>query len=168
MNHPEAKIQREIAGYLSWALPDTAWFTAIAHGVRHGDGNAAWLRGVLSKQMGTQPGVPDLIICYDANAYFLEIKSAAGSVSKAQRYTHSAIRDARCPVAVVRSLADTKTILAEWGIPVRVEKPAIEASRRAFMGDIELTSGRIVAAEDLWPETDLGQRRRGMKDGPSG
>ena len=132
MNHPEAAIQRAIATYLSKVLPADAWFTAIAHGVRHGDGEDAWLRGAISKGMGTKAGVPDILLLYQGRAFFGEVKAPAGSLTEAQRGAHSAITAGGCPVAVWRSVDDARASLAAWGIPTRETKESTGRIRRGF------------------------------------
>lgn len=138
MNYPEAAIQRQIAGYLSWALAPPAWWTSIGHG---GGGE---MRGMILKGMGLKPGVPDMLICYDGRAYFLEIKAAKGVVSEVQKATHEALHRAKCPVAVVRSLDEFRALVAGpwWPLAacIRETKPATE----------RITRGLIKAmAEDL-------------------
>ncbi len=133
MSRPEAAIQRKIARHLTWALPDNAWFTAIAHGVRLDDNaGVAWLRAVMSKDMGAQSGVPDMLIIYRGRAYWGEVKSPVGSLTDAQKATGAALGRAQCPVALWRSLDDALASCREWGIPLRTSKPTTEAIRRGF------------------------------------
>jgi VRR-NUC domain-containing protein len=153
LNRPEAAIQRKIAGRLSWALPDDAFYTAVAHGRRLDDKDArARLRGMQAKQEGTKSGVPDMLILWRGRAYFGEVKSPVGSLTGAQRYTIPLVERAGCPVAVWRSLDDALASIQEWGIPLRTLKPSIERIRRGF---------RLVPEGAEWPESvDLGRCRR--------
>jgi hypothetical protein len=119
------------------------------------------MRGRILKGMGLKAGAPDLVILYDSNAYFLELKSEKGVLSEPQRRAHAAIRDARCPVVVVRSLDDVKAALLEWRIPTREAKPTIEATARGF----RVSGGYAIN----WPESaQLGRRKRRAKDGTGG
>ncbi len=148
--HSEQGTQGAIAGYLSWALPEGAWFTSIAHGVRLGDDAESIKRGRRSKKAGTKSGVPDMLIIYRGRAFWAELKSARGSLTKAQRFTIPAIQASGCLVAIWRSLDDCKLSLANWGIPTREAKPATERIRRGL------------AQPQDWPESDqLGRKRRG-------
>ena len=131
--YPEAAIQRAIATYLSKVLPADAWFSAVAHGVRHGDGDDSWLRGAISKGMGTKSGVPDMLVVYQGRAMWGEVKAPDGSLTEAQRIPHSALTAAGCPVAVWRSVDDTRASLAMWGIPTRETKLSTERIQRGII-----------------------------------
>ncbi len=134
MTYGEAKIQRAIVGWLSWALAEPAWFTAIAHGGRgYGSerGTEGWTRGAMWKQMGAKAGVPDLVIAYAGRGWWLEVKTRSGTLSGAQKRVHAALVGAGHSVAVVRSLAAAKAQLGEWGIPTNAEKPSTRAIREA-------------------------------------
>lgn len=130
MRHPEAALQRQIVGYLNWALAPPAWFTAIGHG---GGGE---MRGMILKGMGMKAGVPDLLIVYDQRAYFVELKSAKGVLSEAQKEVHAALWRAKTPVAVVRSLDEFRALLAGpwWQLQacIRETKPATERIKRGL------------------------------------
>ena len=141
MRHPEAAIQRAIAAYLAKVLPDDAWFTAIAHGVRL-NGEDSWIRGAISKGMGTKPGVPDMVVLYQGRAFWGEVKSPKGSLTGAQRYARDVLTAAGCAVAVWRSIDDVRASLAEWGIPTRETKPATERIKRGLAAAIARESER--------------------------
>jgi hypothetical protein len=148
-SQPEQRLQRAVADYLAWALLPPAWFTAIAHGARLGDDSTAWLRGGILRGTGTKAGVPDILIVHEGRAYFVELKSARGSLSEAQRTTHSALTATGCPVAVCRSLDDVQSMLWAWRIPTRSTKPSTERIRAGFRAPQE------------FPASDLiGRRRR--------
>ncbi len=147
MNYVEAGIQRQIVGWLSWALAEPAWFTAIAHGGRgYGSerGDEGWTRGAAWKQMGARAGVPDIEIAYAGVGWWLEVKSPTGVLSTAQRQVHGALRAAGHHVAVVRSLEQAKAQVAEWGLPTNAEKPSTRAIKAAVRLAI---SHRAVSAE---------------------
>lgn len=135
MTYAEAKIQRAIVGWLSWALPESAFFTAIGHGGRgYGSehGTEGWSRGVMWKQMGVRAGVPDLMIAYAGRGWWMEVKTRSGTVSAAQKRVHAALVAAGHAVAVVRSLSDAKGQIAAWGIPINTEKPSTSALKAAI------------------------------------
>ena len=153
--YPEAAIQRAIAAYLSKVLPADAYFTAIAHGVRH-DGEDSWLRGAISKGLGTKSGFPDILLLWQGRAFLGEVKSATGSLTEAQRGAHSAITAAGCPVAVWRSVDDCRASLALWNVPTRETRISTERIRRGFEHH-----GRADELFDQFPESDdLGRKRR--------
>lgn len=95
------------------------------------------MRGMILKGMGLKPGVPDILICYDKHAYFLEIKAPKGVVSDVQKDVHEALHRARCPVAVVRSLDELRALLAGAWWPlmacIRETKPATERIKRGLL-----------------------------------
>ncbi len=152
MKRPEAVLQRQVAGYLSWALPPDCWFTSIAHGSR-GGGDAAWLRGAIWKGMGARSGVPDLLLVAQGRALFVELKAPKGRLSEAQMGCHAEIMAAGGQVAVCRSLDDLREALSTWGIPIREMRPSTERIVRGFNDARE--------SPTMWPESDqLGRRRR--------
>jgi len=151
VRHPEAALQRQIVGYLSWALTPPAWFTAIGHG---GGGE---MRGMILKGMGMKAGVPDLVIVYDRCAYWCELKAAKGVLSEAQKEVHAALWKAKTPVAVVRSLDEFRALLAGpwWPLMacIRETKPAAERIKRGL-------AAAIARETDLkLPIAEAGSRR---------
>lgn len=68
------------------------------------------------KKMGLTPGVPDLCIVYQGEAYFLEVKNEDGRLTGSQPVVHERLREVGCPVCVVRTLDDMEMQLREWGI----------------------------------------------------
>ncbi len=158
MRHPEAALQRQIVGYLSWALAPPAWFTTIGHG------GGGLMRGMILKGMGMKAGVPDLMILYDKNAYFVELKAAKGVLSDAQKATHAALWAAKCPVAVVRSLDEFRALLGGpwWPLMscIRETKPAIERIRQGI-SSYDSRVAPTLSGSWNFPESDnLGRKRR--------
>jgi hypothetical protein len=123
---PEQRLQRAVADYLAWALLPPTWFTAIPAG---GGGE---LRGRILKGMGLRAGVPDILIVHEGRAHWVELKSARGSLSEAQRTTHSALTATGCPVVVCRALDDVQAALTAWRIATRDTKPSAERIRAGF------------------------------------
>ncbi len=149
---PEQILQRQVAAYLSWALTPPAWFTSIPAG---GGGE---MRGRILKGTGYKAGCPDLMILFDGRAHFIELKSAKGVLSEAQKQIHDELRAAQCPVEVCRSLDDVRALMALdgpwWPLAacIRETKPSTERIRRGF-------KNWEMGCE--WPESEpLGRRRR--------
>lgn len=75
-------------------------------------------RGLRAQQdlvrMGVRAGWPDLEIGYKGRMLFLEVKSADGSLSAAQRIAHKAIADAGFTVLVVRDAESAIHGVGEW------------------------------------------------------
>jgi hypothetical protein len=150
ISHPEAALQRQLVGFLGWALPEGAWFTAIAHGAGRGGTGDGWLRGAIWKGMGARAGCPDLLVLYQGRAFFGEVKAPKGQLSIAQQTTHTALRAAGCPVAVWKSLDDLQASLTTWGIPTRLSKSEHIARGFANAGEGPVN----------WPEGDPVRKRR--------
>jgi Holliday junction resolvase len=68
---------------------------------RHG-----WLVRKMSAE--SMVGWPDLLIVRDGRVAFIEVKTAAGRVSKRQQLTHEAIREHGGQVYIWRSTADAE------------------------------------------------------------
>jgi hypothetical protein len=91
---------------------------------------------MILRGMGMKAGVPDILIVHDGHAYWCELKSPKGIVSDVQKATHEALRAAKCPVAVVRSLDEFRALLAGAWWPLqeclREAKPATERIKRGL------------------------------------
>jgi hypothetical protein len=125
--HPEQALQRQVAEYLAWALPDPWYFTAVGHG---GGGE---MRGRILKGLGVKAGVPDLVILGPARFIgWLEMKSPTGRLSPPQ----VAFRDMALVFGhrweLTRSLDEVRATLEFWHVPTREVKPATAAIRRGF------------------------------------
>ena len=72
---------------------------------------AAILRG-----LGTARGTPDLLIVADGKAHFLELKSAGGRTTDAQRQCHEALRAAGAEVAVAHGIDEALAWLEVWNL----------------------------------------------------
>lgn len=125
MQHLEAALQRTLAEYLHWALEPPAWFTAIPGGDRG-----------RTTTYGYRKGCPDLLIVSGGRCWFLELKSPKGVLSSSQKALHAMFAATGIPVAVVRSLTETRTQLALWGIPTRETKPSTEAIKRGLLSGL--------------------------------
>lgn len=115
---PEANIQRAILAYLGRTLP---------HGfVIHHSPNGGMSKGENGRNrgLGTKPGWPDLQIVGRTEAgepftAYLEVKAPRGQVDPEQLVMHDRLRDCGFPVAVVRSITDTREAVRSWGVASR-------------------------------------------------
>lgn len=111
---PERDFQIKLVRDLRKILPPDVFLTHFPSG-----GGGA-MRGKFLKVMGLVPGVGDLLLIHKGLAYFLELKSATGTISDIQLHTALALDEAGAPTRVVRSLDDAMDALAEWNIPTRL------------------------------------------------
>lgn len=124
-SHPEQSIQRQVAQFLSWALPDDVWFSSIGHG-----GGGA-IRGAILKSTGMKAGVPDILIVYRGRPVFIELKTDKGVLSPAQKEVHIAITVAGGVVATCRSVDEVRDFLEVCGIKLQAKlMPAERATSR--------------------------------------
>jgi hypothetical protein len=77
------------------------------------------MRGAILKGMGLKAGVPDLLLIRAIRPCFIELKSAKGSLSPAQKAVHDSIRRAGGWVAVAHSADEVLGILKAWEFPTR-------------------------------------------------
>ena len=111
---PEQILQRQIAEFLTLALPTPdAWFTAIPAG---GGGK---VRGAILKGMGYKAGTPDMLVIYKGLPIWLELKSATGTLSMAQKQCLHDLINAGCKWALCRTLDDVERALRRFGVPLR-------------------------------------------------
>ena len=110
---PEQILQQQVAQYLAVALGPRTFWTAILANPRNK------VHGAIQKSMGLQAGCPDLMVFWDGRAIGIELKSAAGRISLAQRETHKRMADAGVPVFLARSLDDVRIALRAAGCPLR-------------------------------------------------
>jgi hypothetical protein len=128
LRHAEQSLQTAVASYLGWALPEyAAWFSTIP------SGGGGLLRGKILKGMGLKAGVPDILIISDGRPYFIELKTARGTLSASQKETIRRLREAGAQVQICRSLEDVRDVIVNvWGIPLRAHRPDIEAIERGL------------------------------------
>ena len=108
---PEAALQRSVIAHLAWRARPGAWWTHVPLGGLRSKVEAAILRG-----LGTTRGTPDLLIVADGKAYFLELKSAGGRVTDAQRQCHEALRAAGAMVETCVGIDAAVAQLTAWGL----------------------------------------------------
>ena len=103
---PEAALQRSVIQHLTWRARPGVWWTHLRSKIE-----AAILRG-----LGTARGTPDLLIVADGKAHFLELKSAGGRTTDAQRQCHEALRAAGAEVAVAHGMDEALAWLEAWNL----------------------------------------------------
>jgi hypothetical protein len=70
--------------------------------------------------MGVHPGFADLVVLWEGNVLFLELKSRKGQLSPAQRAFRDAVQAQGFGWVLVRSLDDALGALADHGFTTRV------------------------------------------------
>ena len=119
MKRAEHALQIAVAHMLRVVLdPNGTWWTAIDHGV----GKLGVVEAVNRKNRGVKPGLPDFIILlkrtHPYGAIGIELKSAKGVVSEAQRDVAADWRDLDHSYELARSLEDVQDILVRYRVPV--------------------------------------------------
>lgn len=84
-----------------------------------GEGRRGWHGQADLRQLGYYTGWPDLGVYHGGHAFFMELKARDGYVPPVQVECHQRLRDAGCPVEIVRTLEEVKHCLKVWGIPAR-------------------------------------------------
>jgi hypothetical protein len=115
----EHQIHSDILKYLRRILPH-GWI--VMH-VPNG-GSRHPIEGARLKALGVVAGWPDISIYGGGHnsgglAYFMEVKSKAGRVSRCQRIIMDKLQDAGFPVAVVRSIDDARDFVERHSLPSR-------------------------------------------------
>lgn len=115
-NQPEYTFHCQVVQLLRLCLGGHALFFHIPNGGKRFLREAARL-----KAMGVMPGCPDIALLDGGQIFFIELKSAKGSVTEAQRECHKALGRAGSPVAVVRTPEELLATLKGWGIALKHE-----------------------------------------------
>lgn len=113
---PEHAIARQVASYLTIALPAGALFSAIPNGGHRTKAAAGKLRAE-----GVRPGVPDYVILVrDVGTIWIELKNSAGRLSPAQREWADLIADVpRSAHFLCRSVEEVESALLSCGVELR-------------------------------------------------
>lgn len=119
MNRPEQDIQRSCIDFLRVCAPQGLMWTAINPVPAKSKAVAG-----ISKAMGLQPGVPDLLMVWKGRAIFVEFKAPGGSLSPAQRDCHAGLMLAGALVHTVSSLSEFLDFITTIGVPVRARAAA--------------------------------------------
>jgi hypothetical protein len=109
----EAALHRQVAKFLDAALCPEVFWTTIDHA---GGGKVL---GAQRKARGARKGIPDLLIVHKGHAYWIELKTAKGRVSKAQEDVSDRLLTAGCWVYVCRSIEEVQSAVLKWDLPLR-------------------------------------------------
>lgn len=118
-SHPEQALQKAVVDYLALAVTDDTFWTAWPLGSLGNTGGGGKARGGQMKGLGVKVGMPDLLFFSRGCAFGIELKSAKGGLSKAQRAAHPMLARALVPVRVCRSVEEVEAALRGWGIALR-------------------------------------------------
>jgi len=119
---PEADLQRAVVTALRFALPKGAIIHHSANEVTEAGPRGAKRQAILVG-MGVHTGFADLIILFEGKVLFLELKSLNGRLSPAQEAFRDAVLAQGFGWALVRSLDDALSALADHGFTTRVASP---------------------------------------------
>jgi hypothetical protein len=119
---PEADLQRAVVQALRFALPRTAIIHHCANEVTEAGPRGAKRQAILVG-MGVHPGFADLVVLCNGRVLFLELKSLKGRLSPAQEAFRYAVLSQGHAWALVRSLDDALSALADHGFTTRVVQP---------------------------------------------
>ena len=115
----EERLQRQVVEYLRVGLPDSVVWTHFPAG---GGGK---VRGAKLKAMGLRPGFPDLLFVWRdgerTKTAWIELKTARGRESAAQREVRKSLALAGCATAICRDLDAVIGTLKGWGLWLRAE-----------------------------------------------
>lgn len=114
----ESPIQIEIVGYLRSVFPPPC----IVHHCRNEiskSGRSIAVEIAKAKEKGMLPGFPDILVLPFATVgpLLFEVKAEGNYADKTQKAVHEDLRRLGYRVAVVRSVADVRESLQEWGYP---------------------------------------------------
>ena len=119
---PEADAQRAIVQALRVALPRDAIIHHCANEVTE-PGSRGQIRQSILVGMGVHTGFADLIVISGGRVLFLEVKSQTGRLRKSQEVFRDTVCAQGFGWALVRSLDDALSALADNGFTSRV-RPA--------------------------------------------
>jgi VRR-NUC domain-containing protein len=127
-NQSEAQLQRSVIAQLQWRARPGVWWTHIPLG-----GLRSKIEGAILRGLGTARGTPDLLIVADGKAHFLELKSAGGRATDAQRQCHEALRAAGAEVAVAHGIDEALAWLEVWNL---LRRSSGKATRSLGFGEV--------------------------------
>jgi VRR-NUC domain len=125
---PEACLQRSVIAQLQWRARPGVWWTHIPLG-----GLRSKIEGAILRGLGTARGTPDLLIVADGKAHFLELKSAGGRATDAQRQCHEALRAAGAEVAVAHGIDEALAWLEVWNL---LRRSSGKSTRSLGVGEV--------------------------------
>jgi hypothetical protein len=116
---PEADLQRAVVVALRFALPKGAIIHHCVNEITEAGRRGAKRQAILVG-MGVHAGFADLIVLCDGRILFLELKSLKGRLSPAQEAFRDAMLAQGFGWALVRSLDDALSAIADHGFTSRV------------------------------------------------
>ena len=116
---PEADLQRVVVRTLRQILPRTAIIHHCANEVTEPGPRGAKRQAILVG-MGVHAGFADLMILCDGRVLFLELKAPKGRLRPSQEAFRDAVMAQGFGWALVRSLDDALTALANHGFATRI------------------------------------------------
>jgi hypothetical protein len=112
----EDELQKQVAGFLDWALPAGFRWLHVPNGGRRDPVVAAILKG-----FGVKPGAADVLILTPAGRFvWIELKSPTGQLSSEQQDWRDWCRAIGAPWFLCRSLDDVVEALTSLQIRLRV------------------------------------------------
>ena len=120
---PEADLQRAVVRTLRQILPRTAIIHHCANEVSESGPRGAKRQAILVG-MGVHAGFADLMVLCDGRVLFLELKAPKGRLRPTQEAFRDAVLEHGFGWALVRSLDDALTALADHGFSTRIAAPA--------------------------------------------
>ena len=124
---PEADLQRAVVQTLRLILPRTAIIHHCANEVTEAGPRGAKRQAILVG-MGVHAGFADLMVLCDGRVLFLELKAPKGKLRPSQEVFRDAVLAQGFGWALVRSLDDALSALADHGFTSRVQLPARRAA----------------------------------------
>lgn len=120
----ESHVQSEIIEYLSFlaARKDLLFFSVpnesllmvcVAFGIPK---TAIFKLLSFLRKMGMTNGVADIVMVYEGNAFFLEVKKPTGKQSSDQKSFEAWANKCGAKYSIVRSLDECRLVLEYWGI----------------------------------------------------
>lgn len=82
-----------------------------------------WL-GKRAKDAGVKAGVFDLFFFYNGQAYWVELKTEKGRLSKPQREFGKLVDNNKGRWEIARSLDEFKETVTSWGLPLKAREVA--------------------------------------------
>jgi len=116
---PEADLQRAVVVALRFVLPNGAIIHHCVNEVTEAGPRGAKRQAILVG-MGVHPGFADLVILCGGRVLFLELKSLKGRLSPAQEAFRDAVLAQGFGWALVRTLDDALSALADHGFTTRI------------------------------------------------
>lgn len=117
---PEHNLQRAVVDYLCAAIgpPGVERGGSMWHSIDHANARDA-RAGAERKGRGVIAGIPDVVLIRAGRLHGIELKSAKGRLSDAQKAYMDALLACGGAFAVVRTLEDLAFVLMGWGVPLR-------------------------------------------------